>query len=391
MQHQQQQPLFTQMLQVINNPDNSICADCKDKKIDFVSVNLGVFLCGRCANIHSTVLKDISQVKPVKDQTWTEDEYMSIASKGNMVANAFWESQMPSFFLRPHEFPSNTFIREYFISSKYQSKEHIPGAPPLQFITQGWLFKSNPAKKEKWLSRWFVLSDDNLSYFQNKTDSYASGVIPVSDMTVSFSEEGKKAGHCLSVKVPGRDYKLWTEDPLIVISWIHCLRQANQQLNTVQATESSSETDLAQILMDPAALQNPEKEGYLLKQGGSIKTWKKRWFILKGNYLFYFKEKGDANPKGIICLKEGSVETSSADIGKSHAFSIKTPDRQYFMCATSGDDEREWVQVLSKKVGQTWAGAMRMSGAFTPVATPTRGSFTFGRTPPLTPKPDSSS
>jgi hypothetical protein len=36
--------------------------------------------------------------------------------------------------------------------------------------------------------------------------------------------------------------------------------------------------------LDPA-----EKDGYMTKQGGSIKTWKRRWFVLKGPNLYYFK------------------------------------------------------------------------------------------------------
>lgn len=31
------------------------------------------------------------------------------------------------------------------------------------------------------------------------------------------------------------------------------------------------------------------KEGFLTKCGGGIKTWHKRWFVLKGDYLYYFK------------------------------------------------------------------------------------------------------
>ena len=28
--------------------------------------------------------------------------------------------------------------------------------------------------------------------------------------------------------------------------------------------------------------------GWLKKQGGMIKTWHRRWFVLKGDHLFYF-------------------------------------------------------------------------------------------------------
>lgn len=35
-----------------------------------------------------------------------------------------------------------------------------------------------------------------------------------------------------------------------------------------------------------------EKEGFLTKEGGGFKSWKKRWFVLKGGDLAYYKNKG---------------------------------------------------------------------------------------------------
>jgi hypothetical protein len=35
---------------------------------------------------------------------------------------------------------------------------------------------------------------------------------------------------------------------------------------------------------------NPEREGWLIKQGGRIKTWKRRYCILTGSCLYYFKD-----------------------------------------------------------------------------------------------------
>ncbi|KAG7272094.1 hypothetical protein CRUP_008274 [Coryphaenoides rupestris] len=34
---------------------------------------------------------------------------------------------------------------------------------------------------------------------------------------------------------------------------------------------------------------NPDREGWLLKRGGRVKTWKRRWFILTDNCLYYFQ------------------------------------------------------------------------------------------------------
>lgn len=44
-------------------------------------------------------------------------------------------------------------------------------------------------------------------------------------------------------------------------------------------------------------------EGYLSKRGEVNKSWQKRWFVLKGNLLFYFERKGDREPLGVIILE----------------------------------------------------------------------------------------
>lgn len=47
---------------------------------------------------------------------------------------------------------------------------------------------------------------------------------------------------------------------------------------------------------DGQVFMNAEKKGWMTKQGGRIKTWKRRWFILSDNVLYYFK-----NPS--VCCK----------------------------------------------------------------------------------------
>jgi len=45
------------------------------------------------------------------------------------------------------------------------------------------------------------------------------------------------------------------------------------------------------------------KAGFLTKQGDIIQSWKRRWFILQGTSLKYFKDdKHLQKPKGIIDL-----------------------------------------------------------------------------------------
>ena len=41
---------------------------------------------------------------------------------------------------------------------------------------------------------------------------------------------------------------------------------------------------------------NPEREGWLTKEGGKYKSKHKRWFILKDSMLYYFKQATVSDP-----------------------------------------------------------------------------------------------
>ncbi|XP_017693101.1 PREDICTED: rho GTPase-activating protein 24-like, partial [Lepidothrix coronata] len=49
------------------------------------------------------------------------------------------------------------------------------------------------------------------------------------------------------------------------------------------------------------------KCGWLRKQGGFVKTWHTRWFVLKGDQLYYFKDEDETKPLGAIFLPGNRV------------------------------------------------------------------------------------
>ncbi len=53
-----------------------------------------------------------------------------------------------------------------------------------------------------------------------------------------------------------------------------------------------------------------DKEGYLQKKGDLNRDFQRRWFVLKGNLLFYFLKKQDKEPQGVIILEACSVQVS---------------------------------------------------------------------------------
>jgi len=99
-----------------------------------------------------------------------------------------------------------------------------------------------------------------------------------------------------------------------------------------------------------------EKEGYLTKRGGMIKTWRKRWCtITENNVLHYYANKKDKKPKGRINLQGASVEIAS-NCGKPHAFEIATKKRTYFLYASDVDDKYSWTEAVKKAISQAGGG-----------------------------------
>lgn len=66
---------------------------------------------------------------------------------------------------------------------------------------------------------------------------------------------------------------------------------------------------------------NPIKEGWLCKQGGRYKSWKRRWFILNDNCLYYFQFTTDKEPKGIIPLENIQIRDVQ-DRSKENCFEL---------------------------------------------------------------------
>ncbi|XP_048338961.1 pleckstrin homology domain-containing family H member 2 [Sphaerodactylus townsendi] len=88
-----------------------------------------------------------------------------------------------------------------------------------------------------------------------------------------------------------------------------------------------------------------EKSGYLLKMGGKVNTWKRRWFVLKGGELLYYK-----SPSDVIRKPQGQIELSaSSRIVRSdgkQTVQLTTEKRTYYLTADSPNILEEWIKVL---------------------------------------------
>lgn len=99
-----------------------------------------------------------------------------------------------------------------------------------------------------------------------------------------------------------------------------------------------------------ASLQPADKDGWMTKQGGSYKSWKKRWFVLKGAQLFYFKTKKDTDLTGVINLTKESNVKRSDDKKKKYCFMVHTTKRDYLMYPDSLSDQESWMKAINQVI-----------------------------------------
>ncbi|CAB1338573.1 unnamed protein product, partial [Coregonus sp. 'balchen'] len=118
---------------------------------------------------------------------------------------------------------------------------------------------------------------------------------------------------------------------------------------------------------------NPDREGWLLKLGGRVKTWKRRWFILTDNCLYYFEYTTDKEPRGIIPLENLSIREVD-DSKKPNCFELFIPDHKdqvikackteadgrvvqgnhtfYRISAPTAEEKEEWIISIKKAISR---------------------------------------
>lgn len=92
------------------------------------------------------------------------------------------------------------------------------------------------------------------------------------------------------------------------------------------------------------------KSGFLTKQGGSVKNWKTRWFVLVRNEFSYFADRSSDKPIRTLNIEE-CIEIGKCDVPtKTHCFYLTFPDRTWYFSSKSIEDMKEWISILNWKI-----------------------------------------
>ncbi|KAI8336561.1 hypothetical protein BC941DRAFT_471102 [Chlamydoabsidia padenii] len=93
----------------------------------------------------------------------------------------------------------------------------------------------------------------------------------------------------------------------------------------------------------------PDMEGWLHKQGDKYKTWNKRWFVLKGANLFYFKSPKEIRMKGIINLRGYRIMNDETIYAGKFCFKAQHErERTFYFYTDTETSMKAWIKALIK-------------------------------------------
>ncbi|NWW97531.1 RHG25 protein, partial [Caloenas nicobarica] len=119
----------------------------------------------------------------------------------------------------------------------------------------------------------------------------------------------------------------------------------------------------------PNPLERPLKTGWLKKQRSIVKNWQQRYFVLKGQQLYYYKDEDDAKPQGYICrvflfFYCGYLQLLLCP--RAAWLSWEAPSRRTgqdtcVLMANSQSEMEEWVKSIRRALGS--ASGAKLSGS----------------------------
>jgi hypothetical protein len=69
--------------EILSLPGNSNCCDCNAEKPKWASLNNGIFLCLKCAGAHRSLGVDISTIRSLQIDSWTDKQILYLSKGGN--------------------------------------------------------------------------------------------------------------------------------------------------------------------------------------------------------------------------------------------------------------------------------------------------------------------
>ena len=93
--------------------------------------------------------------------------------------------------------------------------------------------------------------------------------------------------------------------------------------------------------------REPARAGWLMKRGDVVRTWRRRWFVLKDGKLFWFLDSNvtsSSKTRGVIDMKYCLSSTSAFEkTGDEASFEITCMGESHVFVAASEREKDEWL------------------------------------------------
>ncbi|CAI4882244.1 CLL_collapsed_G0018130.mRNA.1.CDS.1 [Saccharomyces cerevisiae] len=187
---------------LINSSENANkCGECGNFYPTWCSVNLGVFLCGRCASVHRKVFGSrdddaFSNVKSLSMDRWTREDIDGLVSLGGNKGNArFWNPKNVPF---PFDGDDDKAIVEHYIRDKYilgkfrydEIKPEDFGSRMDDFDGESDRFDERNRSRSRSRSHSFYKGGHNRSDYGGSRDSFQSSGSRYSRQLVELKDMG---------------------------------------------------------------------------------------------------------------------------------------------------------------------------------------------------------
>ena len=187
-------------------------------------------------------------------------------------------------------------------------------------VKEGWLHKVGGNVKT-WKGRYFRLYGEEIQYFESESTTQPKGSIPIKGSRLSVYHADLTPDHPYSFSITpqssGRHYYIAAATHTERMEWVGALHPLCRVALKAQVSSL--------------------REGYLTKQGGRVKTWKKRWVILNEKQMVYYKDVKDVKQ---VAGGDGGGGIDALDL--SGGFEVESE---------KGGKEGEWVFLVSPQVG----------------------------------------
>ncbi|ORX88916.1 ArfGap-domain-containing protein [Basidiobolus meristosporus CBS 931.73] len=180
--------------ELLRDPSNAVCADCRSPGPCWASHNLGIFLCMRCAGIHRKIGTHITKVKSLTLDSWTTEQIENLKKLGNKHVNAYFNPQ-PEKHPVPHgDKEMEKYIRDKYERKVFMSKEPTQRRPQIEspkvapqqnslLVKLRELGYTDHARNEQALTR----ANNNLEMAIHLLNSIPTGSAPASTLTRSMT------------------------------------------------------------------------------------------------------------------------------------------------------------------------------------------------------------